>query len=759
MRNFSVLSDLDFESVVSDLIAGEVGTHVERFARGADGGIDLRWRLPGGQLAIAQCKHYFKSSFSQLLASAKDEVSKVKKQAPGEYRFYTSFDLTVSQKQKIYELFSSWMSGPELVYGGRDIDGELTRNGEVERRHIKLWLSTGTELFWATNSELASRSSMLRTRLERTLNTYIEGDSYEESMKILDEHNVCLIAGVPGIGKSALAQMLVASYLALGYQPIEVSEDIKEAWAALDTKHSQIFFYDDFLGQISFSERMGKNEDSRLANFIDAVGGMKHKKLVMTTREYILRDARRDYRRLVDLGDDLHFILELDDYSRLDRAQILYSHLWHADVSVECLAELSDGGWKRIVDHSGYNPRLIEYCTGPSFDSSSKGYLDRFVDILTHPEELWRNAYERHLIDSQKALLLTLASMPVQASHPDLQAAYLSFCSESHLHANAASFRSSLEMLEMTFISIAKRGAEVMVSFHSPSVAEFILDQIREDPATLSSLIASVVFFEQLTALRNATGEDSSFSTSASSGVVRHMPINLFGDEFTEALMGTFESPSPVKILNQSGYVTGYEDPYGLFENRLEAVLGLEPELRPPNTWIESRLVFLADRWKNLQGEKSDAIRLYRKVSKLQKDRSISVSEEVLAEFHETLESWLSSSLEGTSDWSAFVDFNSFEDVDDIDDDIRDQFLDHALSELDAWDPSPPDLNDLVELAELFDVYPSIEESVAEAHQREEEHDAKQEDDSHATRYPRSRMSETGGDIDEMFNRFKASES
>ncbi|MEV0062491.1 restriction endonuclease [Nocardia sp. NPDC050718] len=752
MRNFSVLSDLDFESVVADLIAAESSAYVERFARGADGGIDLRWHLPNGERAIAQCKHYFRSTFSQLLKSAKDEVLNVKALDPAEYRFYTSFDLSVTQKQQVYEVFSTWMSGPGLVFGGRDIDGALTLNSNVERRHINLWLSTGTELFWATNSEIASRSGVLRTRIERTLSTYVRGESYEEAIKILDEHRVCLIAGVPGIGKSALAQMLVASYITLGYQPIEVSEDIKEAFSVLDPGAKQIFLYDDFLGQISFTERMGKNEDSRLVNFIDAIGRMSNKKLVMTTREYILRDARLDYHRLTELSEHLHFILALDKYSRLDRVQILYSHLWRANVPKSCLNELSSGGWKEIVDHTGYNPRLIEYCTGPNFDASSAGYLTRFSEMLTHPEALWRNAYDRHLAENQRALLLCMASMPVQAPYGNLLDAYLSYNSKSHIHANVASFRSSLEVLEGTFISIAKRGDHTVLSFHSPSVAEFVLDQIREDPAVLASLISSAVSFEQLTILRNASGEGSSYVTGVSGGVTRRMPVELFGDKYTEALIRTFGGPSPVKQL-KSGTLASYEDPDGLFEDRLGDVLDLPSDLRPPDTWIESRLTYLSERWKKAIGGKSEAIRVLRKASRLQVSGIISIPEATLADCRVALEGWLGSSLAETADWRAFVDFNIIDSGDEIDEEIRDQFLDHALNELMAWDPSPPDLDALVDMAELFGVFSSIEEDVNEAERRAYEQDDI-DDGSRAMAHRHTPGFEDEKEIEKMFNRF-----
>ena len=124
-----------------------------------------------------------------------------------------------------------------------------------------------------------------------------------------------------------LAQVLVANSMAIGYEPFEVSEDIEEAWTALRTDGLQVFLYDDFLGQLSFGESLSKNEDRRLSEFISKVASLKSKLLVMTTREYILQDARRTYELLDSLDQRMHFVLELEDYTRSDRARILYNHL------------------------------------------------------------------------------------------------------------------------------------------------------------------------------------------------------------------------------------------------------------------------------------------------------------------------------------------------------------------------------------------------------------------------------------------------
>ena len=120
VRDLSVLSDVEFEELVADLfglssvrMSGAICPRPRRRCRSA---LEFGWDRWG----IGQCKHYFRSTFPQLLtAAAKSELPHLHRQKPHRYRFVTSQDLTPGQKDKLIKALNPWLSGPGDVSGRR----------------------------------------------------------------------------------------------------------------------------------------------------------------------------------------------------------------------------------------------------------------------------------------------------------------------------------------------------------------------------------------------------------------------------------------------------------------------------------------------------------------------------------------------------------------------------------------------------------------------------------------------------------------
>ena len=140
----------------------------------------------------------------------------------------TSVPLSPARKDKIVAAVQPWIRTPADVFGPDDISGLLARHEEVERRHIKLWLTSTEVLDALLNSGIATRGEGAIERAQRQLQLWVPNPSFERAREILEATRVCVISGAPGIGKTMLADVLLASYTSGGFEPVVISADIDE---------------------------------------------------------------------------------------------------------------------------------------------------------------------------------------------------------------------------------------------------------------------------------------------------------------------------------------------------------------------------------------------------------------------------------------------------------------------------------------------------------------------------------------------------
>jgi hypothetical protein len=245
--DFSQLSAYDFETLAAGLLQKEWGIRLEAFKSGRDQGIDLRYtcietartRLEAlvtsnetARTTIIQCKHFIQSGFQKLAAHLrKEEAAKVRTLAPERYVLVTSVGLTPASKEEIKTIFSPYIRGTSDIIGQTEINQLLERHPDIEQHNFKLWLTSKAVLDRVLHNAEMCQTDFVIDKILRKLPLYVQNACYPRALNILDTSNVVIISGVPGIGKTTLADILIYSYLSAGYAPVVIKSDLREGSA------------------------------------------------------------------------------------------------------------------------------------------------------------------------------------------------------------------------------------------------------------------------------------------------------------------------------------------------------------------------------------------------------------------------------------------------------------------------------------------------------------------------------------------------
>ena len=343
--------------------------------------------------------------------------------------------------------------------------------------------------------------------MERTIaaaKIYVRNTSFDEALAILEQHRVCIIAGLPGIGKTTLARMLLLYFYVRKFDVVKIVSDISEARAVGYHNNPRFYYYDDFLGQTAQADKLNKNEDQKLLDFIASARDSKDSLLVLTTREYILNQAKLHYEKLDrEKFDHRTCVIDLSKYSRRIRAEILYNHLHFSDLPRQHLASLvASRGYLLIVDHKNYNPRLIEFLTSVTWvgATSSEKYLELFLGHLDNPVAIWEHAFKNQLSYGARHLLFVLTTLPTEVILSDLEVAFELFhnaqCKRCCIPHSSSDCKRALKELDGTFVATRTVPEWILIRFQNPSIRDF-LQNLLLGGEFLAEIIESLGYFEQ----------------------------------------------------------------------------------------------------------------------------------------------------------------------------------------------------------------------------------------------------------------------
>jgi len=510
--DFSTLNDKDLEVLSCELFTREFGINFQSFKVGKDKGIDLRYSTNNSENEIIiQVKHYLKSGFHQLVNILKNqEKGKIDKLNPKRYILVTSIGLSPTDKEKIKTTLNPHINNTNDIFGCDDLNMLLSKYTDLEKKHFKLWFSNTFILQKIINNGIEGRSGFIAEKIKKNLCVYVVNETYEKALDKLREHKILLITGVPGIGKTTLANLITYRLLSRDFRLVYIDDKIREGEDLFDDDPNvkQLFYFDDFLGSNYLDIINSKNTDKSIVNFIERVKVTRNKYLVLTTRTTILNQARNIHEKLSRANlDSLKYEIQISDYDDYEKAKILYNHLYFNDIPLELISEIfKEKRYKIIIKHRNFNPRLIEFFTllHNINHLKSNNYFDFILYHLENPQEIWESAITNQLSEEEKFLLFTLLTFGRSVKKDVLEVAFderignevINYGFSKRINIFNISFKNLLSGY-ITNSYHSQWGAESHVDYINPSLKDYLILYFNKNNSEKWRLVESFIYVEQ----------------------------------------------------------------------------------------------------------------------------------------------------------------------------------------------------------------------------------------------------------------------
>ncbi len=459
---------------------------------------------------VIQVKHYINSSTETLISSLKNELKKVQILRPKQYYICCSKELTPKKVKEIYTLFADFMESDKNIVTLTEIDDFLQKpeNNDILTKHYKLWLDSIGILEKLSNNDTFIDCESLLSNIDNDKKFFVKTKVFDKCLDCLSHNKTLFITGNPGVGKTITSKMLILYYATKEFKVRYTtnSTDLKELKKSLsrnpDTK--EIILVDDCFGQAYFEMKSSQNEE--LLSLIKYVNLSKNKLLVLNSRITIFQEAKEQKPELIqslENGEYKVFIIDMNAMTLVEKAKIFYNHLYFNNTQPNFLKEIKrDKNYLKIIEHSNYNPRLIEFVCNPNRYKNTResDYFKYIISQLNNPKQLWKDEYERKLQKTDRIFLSTLFSI----SDKEVDKKLLLECfnnaitNETDIDLTINQFEASMIRLTDSFIKIIEKKGSQLISVLNPSINDYIEGRLKENVIERQTIIKNSLYITQL---------------------------------------------------------------------------------------------------------------------------------------------------------------------------------------------------------------------------------------------------------------------
>lgn len=346
----------------------------------------------------------------------------------------------------------------------------------------------------------------LLKNISSNMNYFVETDVFKRCYEKITNDRILIISGSPGVGKTINSNMLVTKIIATNPElklKTTVGSNYKELIQALNEKDYEIIILDDFLGQ-SYLEKTN-DQINEIISIISYVKMNQKKYLILNSRLTVLGDAKmknEQISRILDSLDDNNYIIDMDNISILEKAEILFNLHYFNDVPNQYFDELKKKSFWRlryeeIINHSNYNTRILEYCVlnYKKDNISSEKYFDYIMENLCNPRQVW---YKQFLSFSKEEISYLHTMYSIRTSNvPNniLKECYEKVIKHRYYDTEKNNFNNITNKLSDNIIVQSITNQEYVMNVFNPSINDFIMNDLKENTLELEKNVRRMCLY------------------------------------------------------------------------------------------------------------------------------------------------------------------------------------------------------------------------------------------------------------------------
>lgn len=498
-----------FQQLCQTICREVLGQTVESFLdsndAGKDGAFAGTWSPAPGEVYagrfVIQCKFTADVGHNLKPSDINDEIEKVRRLvAAGQcdvYVLMTNAGVSGAQTAKVKAMLAQAGVQHVLIFGSTWINQQV-RERKSLRMHVPRMYGLG-DLSQILDERAYAQARAVLESMREDLAKVVITASYGKAVEALNKHGFVMLIGEPAAGKTTIASMLaMAAADKWGSSVLKLNDPAKveERWNPEEP--SQFFWVDDAFGIMQYESTLAHSWNHILPQVRTML--RQGAKIVMTSRDYIYKRARRDLKEgAFPLFNESQVVIDVHDLSIQEKQQILYNHLKLGGQPPAFRAEIKPH-LSSVAAHPRFIPEIARRLADPTFTKRlylTEYHLGQFVQKR---EQLLQEVLDGLDKDSMAALALIYMKKDYLESPISLQET-----EEDALRRLGSSLGkciTALESLNGSLVLHQQADGESVWRFKHPTIGDAFASALARSPDLLGIFLlgsATENLIEQVT--------------------------------------------------------------------------------------------------------------------------------------------------------------------------------------------------------------------------------------------------------------------